>query len=407
MQEDNVLFRPLESIAEVASMSIQDIRRGQSCAAEARQAAEEFHAAVAQTNMELVIFFCSSEYDLEVLAAEMNRLFVGIQVVGCTTAGEIGPAGYRAHSLSGASFPAGSCVAVSGLLDRLSQFDIARSHAFAQTLLQRLESRAPGANPDNSFAFMLIDGMSIREEPVTHALQYALGKIPLFGGSAGDDLEFVKTHVYCDGHFRSDSTVLILINTPLPFKIFKTQHFVTTTERLVVTEADPARRLVIEINGLPAADEYARLVGVEVHELNSMSFAVSPVVVMLDGTDYVRSIQKANPDGSLSFYCAIEEGLVLRVAHGEDLVKNLEQTFAKIREEIGPPQLVFGCDCILRNLELSQQGSKDRVGEIYRRNNTIGFSSYGEQFRGVHVNQTLTGCAIGVAPKADAGRRDD
>jgi hypothetical protein len=394
-------------LAEVANMSIQNIRRGQSCAVEARQAAEEFHAAVAQTNMELVIFFCSSEYDLEVLAAEMNRLFAGIQVVGCTTAGEIGPAGYRAHSLSGASFPAGSCVAVSGLLDRLSQFDIARSHAFAQTLLQRLESRAPGANPDNSFAFMLIDGMSIREEPVTHALQYALGKIPLFGGSAGDDLEFVKTHVYCDGHFRSDSTVLILINTPLPFKIFKTQHFVTTTERLVVTEADPARRLVIEINGLPAADEYARLVGVEVHELNSMSFAVSPVVVMLDGTDYVRSIQKANPDGSLSFYCAIEEGLVLRVAHGEDLVRNLEQTFAKIREEIGPPQLVFGCDCILRNLELSKQGSKDRVGEIYRRNNTVGFSSYGEQFRGVHVNQTLTGCAIGVAPKADTGGNDD
>jgi hypothetical protein len=394
-------------LAEVANMSMQNIRRGQSCAVEARQAAEEFHAAVAQTNMELVIFFCSSEYDLEVLAAEMNRLFAGIQVVGCTTAGEIGPAGYRAHSLSGASFPAGSCVAVSGLLDRLSQFEIARAHDFAQTLLQRLESRVPGASPDNSFAFMLIDGMSIREEPVTHALQYALGKIPLFGGSAGDDLEFVKTHVYCDGRFRTDSTLLILINTSLPFKIFKTQHFVTTTERLVVTEADPARRLVIEINGLPAANEYARLVGVEVHELNSMSFAVSPVVVMLDGTDYVRSIQKANEDGSLSFYCAIEEGLVLRVAHGVDLVKNLEQTFAKIREEIGPPQLVFGCDCILRNLEVSQHGSKGRVGEIYRRNNTIGFSSYGEQFRGVHVNQTLTGCAIGVAPEADLGRGDD
>ena len=42
------------------------------------------------------------------------------------------------------------------------------------------------------------------------------------------------------------------------------------------------------------------------------------------------------------------------------------------------------------------------------RNNTIGFSSYGEQFRGVHVNQTLTGCAIGAAPEsADTGVRDD
>jgi len=35
----------------------------------------------------------------------------------------------------------------------------------------------------------------------------------------------------------------------------------------VVTEADPAKRIVKEINGLPAAEEYARLVGVDVHEL--------------------------------------------------------------------------------------------------------------------------------------------
>jgi hypothetical protein len=391
---------------EVAVMSTQGIRLAQSCAIEARQAVAEFHAAVAQPHMELVIFFCSSEYDLDVLTEEMNRLFAGAQVVGCTTAGEIGPAGYRQHSLSGVSFPAGSCVAVNGILDNLSQFDIVRGHDFVQGLLQRLESRAPEANSNNSFAIMLIDAISRREEPVTNALQYALGKISLIGGSAGDDLHFVKTDAYGDGGFHSDSVVLILLNTQFPFKIFKTQHFVATEERLVVTEADPAKRNVIEINGLPAAEEYARLVGVDVGELSAMSFAVSPVVVMIDGTDYVRSIQKVNDDGSLSFYCAIDEGLVLRVAHGVDLVNNLEQTFEMVRAEIGPPQLVLGCDCILRNLEITQNGMKDRVGEIFARNNTIGFSSYGEQFLGVHINQTLTGCALGFAQSVDTEEAD-
>jgi hypothetical protein len=387
-------------------MSDQHIRRAQSCATEARQAVYEFHAAVSQPDMELVVFFCSSEYDLDVLAAEMSRLFAGIQVVGCTTAGEIGPAGYRSHSLSGASFSVGSCMAVSGLLDHLSQFDIARGHDLAQTLLQRLESKTPQASPDNSFALLLIDGLSVREEPVAHDLQYALGKITLFGGSAGDDLKFVQTCVYSDGRFHSDSAALILISTSLPFKIFMTQHFVSTDKRLVVTEADPARRIVKEINGLPAAAEYARLVGVDVNDLNPMRFSASPVVVKIGSTDYVRSIQKVNTDGSLTFFCAIEEGVVFRMAHGVDLVNNLEQTFDTIRAEIGPPQLVFGCDCILRNLEVSQNGLKDRVGEIFRRNNTIGFSSYGEQFHGVHVNQTFTGCAIGAAPKADSGAHD-
>jgi hypothetical protein len=320
-------------------------------------------------------------------------------VVGCTTAGEIGPSGYLQHSLSGAGFPAGSCLAVSGLLDHLGHFDIVQGHAFAQSLLQQLESKAPQASPENSFAFMMIDGLSIREEPVAHALQYGLGKIPLFGGSAGDDLKFEKTFIYYNGRFHSDSAVLILINTSLPFKIFKTQHFIPTEIRLVVTGADPTKRIVTEINGLPAAEEYARIVGVDVHELNPQRFAASPVVVMIDGTDYVRSIQKANADGSLTFFCAIEEGVVFRVANGVELVNNLEQTFDKIRAEIGLPQLVFGCDCILRNLEVSQNGLKDRVGEIFRDNNTIGFSSYGEQFHGVHVNQTLTGIAIGAAPE--------
>ncbi|HOP39986.1 MAG TPA: FIST C-terminal domain-containing protein [Geobacteraceae bacterium] len=151
---------------------------------------------------------------------------------------------------------------------------------------------------------------------------------------------------------------------------------------------------------MPAAEEYARLVGVDVRELNARYFAASPVVVMIDGTDYVRSIQKVNDDGSLSFYCAIEEGLVLRVAHGVDLVHNLEKAFKEIRQQIGVPQLVFGFDCVLRLLEIIQYDLKDQVEDIFLRNNTIGFSSYGEQFCGVHVNQTLTGCAIGFASEA-------
>jgi len=372
------------------------IRRAQSCATDARDAVREFHAGAAQPDMALVIFFCSSEYDLEVLAEEMRSLFAGVQVVGCTTAGEIGPAGYREHSLTGASFPASSFNAVSGCIDHLQQFKIATGQALVQELLQRLESHAPQAETDHSFALLLIDGLSMREEAVTRALQSALGKLPLVGGSAGDGVKFDSTHVYFEGRFHSDSAILILAATRLPFKLFKTQHFVATGERLVVTEADTALRIVKEINGLPAAQEYARILGIDARDLAPKRFAAWPVVVLIDGTNYVRSIQKVNPDGSLTFFCAIENGLVLRVAKGVDLVENLEQAFTQIRAEIGPPQLVLGCDCILRKLEISQSSLTDRVGEVFLRNNIIGFNTYGEQFHGVHVNQTLVGIAIGT-----------
>lgn len=352
--------------------------------------------------MAVVVFFCSSHYDREILAEEMNRQFPGVQVVGCTTAGEIGPLGYRERSLVGASFPAATCTAVSGHLDQLQQFEIKQGLALAQAMLGQLENAAPAVNPDNTFAFLLIDGLSRREEPVAHALQNALGDIHLFGGSAGDDLHLEHTWVFHDGAFHSDSAMLLLVSTELPFRIFKTQHFVSESERLVVTSADASRRLVKEINCLPAAAEYARIVGTTADALDPTRFASRPVVVVIDGTDYVRSIQKANPDGSLTFYCAIEEGLVLRVVRGVDLLGNLQHTFAELHAEIGPPQFVFACDCILRNLEVTQAGVKDAVAQIFRDNNAIGFSTYGEQFHGVHVNQTLTGIAIGKVEAVDA-----
>lgn len=373
----------------------RSIRNAQSRAADARQAVREFHGQVSQPDTELVIFFCSSKYDLGALADEMNKLFAGVAVVGCTTAGEIGSLDYCEHSLVGISFPSSCFSAVTGLMDRLQSFDLARGQEFSKRLLQSLEAKAPGCNTTDSFAFMMIDGMSIREEPVVRTIQNVLGRIPLVGGSAGDDLAFTRTWVFSDGTFHTDSAVLVLATTTLPFKPFKTQHFVSDSDRLVVTEADPARRVVKEINGLPAAEEYASLVGCTVEELNSGRFASSPVVVVIDGTDYVRSIQKANPDGSLTFYCAIDEGLVLRVAHGKGLVDNLNGTFESLSSELGPLQGVLACDCILRNLEITQDNLKPRVAEVFRENNAVGFSTYGEQFGGVHVNQTLTGIAFG------------
>jgi hypothetical protein len=117
--------------------------------------------------------------------------------------------------------------------------------------------------------------------------------------------------------------------------------------------------------------------------------------VLIDGANYVRSIQKVNPDGSLKFYCAIERGVVLRVAKGIDLVANLEGALSQVRAQIGPPQLVLTCDCILRKLEIAEEGLDEAVSDLLRRNNAVGFNTYGEQFCGVHVNQTLTAIALG------------
>ena len=88
------------------------------------------------------------------------------------------------------------------------------------------------------------------------------------------------------------------------------------------------------------------------------------------------------------------------VAEGVDLVQNLENLFSRLRDDIGEPELILGCDCILRSLEMEQKQIKHMVSKVLSRNNVIGFCTYGEQFNAMHVNQTFTGVAIGARCKA-------
>jgi signal transduction histidine kinase len=117
----------------------------------------------------------------------------------------------------------------------------------------------------------------------------------------------------------------------------------------------------------------------------------------------VRSIQKVNDDGSLTFFCAIDEGIVLTVARGVDMVAT-SRTRSLGRARDRPPALVLGCDCILRYLETSQRGLPRSHRRDLRRQQRVGFATYGEQYNAMHVNQTFTGVAIGRQRSADVER---
>ena len=371
------------------------IRYAQSFAPQPALAVQELYGDLSMPDMAFMIFFCSASYDRNLLSAAIKRQFGDVLTIGCTTAGEIGPLGQLQDSLVGVSFSSRGFSASIGLLRDLQNFEMPQAALLTQELLQNLESQVPTAHSGNCFALLLSDSLSAKEEPLALALQNELGKIPMIGGSAGDDLKFVETQVYFNGQFHSNSAVLLLVTTKVPYTIFKTQHFLPIEVRMVVTAANVADRRVMEINGLPAAPEFARLLGVAVSDLTPTLFATSPVVVMIDNVCYVRSIQRVNPDQSLSFYCAIEEGLVLRVVCGLNMVENLRLAFANINAQIGKPQLTLAFDCILRKLEASQTGMSEPINKLLLANHVIGFNTYGEQFQGVHVNQTLVAIAFG------------
>lgn len=370
----------------------EDIKRAETVSPDPVAAVNSLAEQLHQGDKAGVLFFCSSNYDPEVLANEFRTHF-DCPVVGCTTAGEIG-SHYQEDGIVAVSFGTKRFCLHPYVIKSMADFDVEEARQMIGSIRRELKF-SEELDPEKMFGLILLDGLSILEESVTASIDTALEGVPLIGGSAGDSLEFKETRVFVNDEFHTGAGAFILIETRLPFRIFKHQHFTPSDDDLVITSADPSTRKVFEINGGPAAKEYAEVLGLEIEELTPHVFARYPVMLEIGDQWYVRSIQKVNPDGSLTFFCAIDEGLVLTVARGAGLIESLEVQIDELTAEFSKIECTLGCDCILRRLELLETGDTNRAEKALARLNFVGFSTFGEQSGAVHVNQTLTGVVLG------------
>jgi hypothetical protein len=354
------------------------------------QAIEALRAELDLPGMRAVLLFCSPHYDLVRLGAAIRGAF-SCPVMACTTAGQIGPTGYMRGGITGVSLSSEDLTMRPFLIAPLSS--AAGEATAAAARIEALVRELPVTQ--RAFAFLLVDGLALAEERLAASLYQGLGNVPIVGGSAGDDLQFERTAVYWDGQFLSDAAVVALVTTSLPFRAFKLDSFTPTSKRLVVTAADPATRVVREINGRPAAVAYAELLGIERSQLDARAYSVSPMMLRIGNDYYLRAVQRVDPDDSLHFFCSIDEGLVLTLGAGEDPLTSLDRGLREAIAGLDHPALILGCDCILRRLELEKRDLLEEAGRLLAQYHVIGFSTYGEQINAIHVNQTLTGIALG------------
>ncbi|NVK95923.1 FIST C-terminal domain-containing protein [Ruegeria pomeroyi] len=333
----------------------------------------------------------SPQTDIPALLARAAAVLPGTRIVGCTTAGEISAAGYTEGEIVAIGMPRAYFKAQTMLIDDLTDYD---AQAIIDRMIQTRNDLA-AARPEwgHEFNFLLIDGLSTLEDRLVSDLAMGLGPVPLFGGSAGDGERFGTTFVFHEGRAHGNAAVLMQVRTRCPIQVFKTDHLIPTEKRMVVTGADPDRRLVHEINAEPAAREYARVLGKDPEQLTTFTFAAHPVVVRIGGQHHVRSIQRVAENGDLVFFSAIDEGLVLTLAEARDMREHLREELGRLAAD-GPPAVILGCDCLLRRMEAQQKQVLGALSDILRENRVVGFSTYGEQFNSMHVNQTLTGVAI-------------
>ncbi|MBP1804868.1 FIST N-terminal domain-containing protein [Rubellimicrobium aerolatum] len=342
-------------------------------------------------DLAFVALFVSPLADFGAVMRQAARRWPESVVVGCTTAGEIGAAGYAEGAIVALGLPRRDFAAVPIVVPDLESIDgeeLVGDMIRARTALIAQEPRW-----SSEFAFLLVDGLSIREDELVSAIAAGLGPVPLFGGSAGDGNRFRETFVALGGEVMRHAAVLCVIRTDCEVQVFSLDHLRPSETRMVVTEADPARRIVRQINAEPAAREYARVLGRDPEQLSAFTFAAHPVVVRFGGTHHVRAIQRVLDNGDLVFFSAIDEGLVLTLADPEDMAQHLDRELQRISKG-REPEAVWACDCILRRLAAEQTQQTRALSAILAKNHVVGFSTYGEQINGMHVNQTMTGVAI-------------
>lgn len=336
----------------------------------------------------LVLLFASHAERLAEYAQKLApRLPPDCQIVGCSSAGEIGPMGYSSGTVTALGFPRGSFRAAACVLRD-------QEHIPVSEWMQRLRSfrTSFAAREGRSvFGILLADGMARHEDVLVATLEATMPGVPVIGGSAADGLRFGRTTQVVNGVEYPGSAVFLLVETDLAVSEVAFSHFSATAKRAVVTAADPQNRIILELNAEPAAEEYARLSGITNRALTPPEFARFPLILRTGRRNHIRAIRGVTPDGGLELMSSIEPGTILRLGRVEDMTQGFADALLALPR---PPLMVIGFDCILRRLALERAGMKDDMSEIFARFHVAGFNTYGEQHNGMHVNQTFVGMAL-------------
>ncbi len=381
-------------------MSAIEVVKGYSLQKDGEAAVEEAIAGWSiqqRENIRFLLIYYSTQQSAELISLALKTHFPNTPSAGCSTAGEF----LDAQRSEGALVVIGICSPdihwQVGVIDQLQQFDPLQTRGLLEQLASGFGKSLDQLQPTHHFALVLQDGLSMKEEIVTAALASELGEIPLLGGSAGDDLQFEHTSQIANGAHYSNAAVVVLVESDLPFAIIKDQHYEPSNEMVVVTDAEVDKRRVNMLDSRPAAEVYAEMVGVPYSELGEFDFGRSPLIYSENGENYVRSIQQIEQDGSLTFYCAIEEGMLLELGKRAHPLESLQSTLSGLEHTLGQIDLLLLFSCILCKTETHFANERQEWGKILHNAspNVIGFDTYGEQLNGLHINQTLV--AVGFS----------
>lgn len=349
-------------------------------------------------NPVLVLFFASTTYDFEQLTAALHAHYPKAEVVGVTTTGEIGPAGYSEHSLTAQSYGQEFGKVKAYLMQDIEKYPIFDRQPLidaASSIGIQLQKRDVA---QQGLAYVFPVGLKSGEEKMLSVLNsiFKHDGFPIFGGTAGDDAKFIVTKVSVNGELSTSGGVAVFMKPKVDFYIYKENIFESTGQRVKITKADAEKRIVYEMNHRPAAEVYAERIGTSIGQLSS-ELSLHPLGRKFNDDFLIASPFEVLPDGSISFYCQVYEGAQVDILKPKDAVVEMRQTLAHFYDKFAQLDGALACNCILRKLQFDGERIFPALNEQMKKvPNLCGFSSYGEQLNKSQLNQTLLMIGFGT-----------
>jgi hypothetical protein len=347
-----------------------------------------------QPNVKLVVYFISTDQKEHGVAEALSQRYPRAACIGASMIGGWSSDGPLERGITAMSLSEEEVETVFVSKTEGAKADPVRA---GQQLVKDMRRKLGdnGLNPMEYVGILLVDGLCLGELVVKEIAMSRGFTVPVVGGAAADELEFKETLVCAGSETSSDGAVLAVMKMRVPFYYGHFVHYVPTATEFLVTAADPSKRVVWEIDGEPAAQHYAGLLGLSsVDDIAHAHFATHPLGVVIGDTVYARSPNAVIDGRGLQFYCFIEAGTRMRLLKQGDIVANARSARKEAEDCLGGVQGAILFNCVLRYLEMKEENTLAPFAEVFSGVPFVGFNTYGEELF-THHNQTLTALFLG------------
>lgn len=324
-----------------------------------------------------LLFTSLIDIDHTQLLGEIKNAFPNIELIGCTTDGEIVPGhGFIEDSIALLLFASESVQFAASIATDLS---LSAEESFTcayKKCRDRLESKPV-------FGITLPDGLTTIGIRLDAVIQSAMGKtFPVFGGTAGDSFKLTKTYQFYDDSVYTDSAPILIFAGDLTVDSKICSGVEPIGPYLSIDSAKD--NTVFIIDGQRAADIYEDFLGDYIEERQAIQF---PLAVYEEGVPgfYLRDpLEIDKESGSINFigtfpdackakFVAVDREDILQSAHDAN-----NHIVAGSTTDMPELVLVFSCTSRKHTLGTKTKEEFKQLLSVQQQIPFFGFYCYGE-----------------------------